>query len=70
MSISCDPACQDRGLELGFHGLEFDVEAVDVGEFLGGHPAAGLAGLIPRPHAGQQRLVLAGGLLHRRPAGD
>jgi hypothetical protein len=40
------------------------------GQFFGSHPAAGLDRGVPRPHGGQQRLVLGGGLLHRRPTGD
>jgi hypothetical protein len=43
-------ARQYRGLQLGFHRLELDVQAVNVSEFLGGHPAAGSARQIPRPH--------------------
>ena len=39
-------------------------------QFLGGHPAAGLPGQVPGPDGGQERLVLAGGFLHRRTAGD
>jgi len=66
------PGRQDRGLELGFHGLQLDVQALDVLQFLRGHPPAGLPGQVTGPDGGQQGLVLAGGggLLHRRPAGQ
>jgi hypothetical protein len=64
------PARQDGGVELGLHRLELGVQVFDAGQFPGGHPAAGSACQVPRPHAGQQCLVLGGGLLHRRPAGN
>jgi hypothetical protein len=54
--------------DLGFHRLELGVQAVQVLQFLRGHPAAGLHGQVAGPDRGQQRLVLADGLLHRRPA--
>jgi hypothetical protein len=61
---------EDHGLELGFHRLELGVQAVQVLQFLRGHPAAGLPGQVTGPDCGQQRLVLADGFLHRRPAGQ
>jgi len=54
----------------GFPGFEPGVQMLDVSEFLCRHPPANAACRIVRPDAGEQRLVLAGGLLHRRPAGD
>jgi hypothetical protein len=49
---------------------ELGVQATQVLQFLRGHPAAGLPGQVTGPHRGQQRLVLADRLLHRRPAGQ
>jgi hypothetical protein len=43
---------------------------VQVLQFLRRHPAARLPGQVAGADGGQQRLVLAGGLLHRRTTGD
>ena len=61
---------EHRGFQLGFHALEFGVQAVQVFQFLRGHPAAGLPRQVTGPDRGKQPLVLAHGLLHRRPAGQ
>ena len=50
---------EDRGLELGFHRLELGVQAVQVFQLFGGHPAAGLPGQVTGTDRGQQHLVLA-----------
>ena len=60
----------DGGFEFGFHRLELGVQPGQVLQFLGSHPAAGLTRQVARAHPGQQILVLADRLLHRRTARD
>ena len=70
MSIRCEPVARTAALSSAFIALELGVQAVQVLQFLRGHPAAGLPGQVTGPDGGQQRLVLADGFLHRRPAGQ
>ena len=60
-SISRRSAGQDHDLELGGGGLDLLVDRDQLGDQLGGEPAAGLPGQVPGPHRGEDRLGLSGG---------
>ena len=61
MSIRCEPRSSDRGLQLGLDLLQLRVDRDQVGDLLGGHPAAGLAGDVTGPDGGEHGLGLGGG---------
>ena len=54
-------AGQDHRLELGLDLLHLRLDRDQVGQLLGGDPAAGLPGQVPGPHRGQDRLGLQRG---------
>jgi hypothetical protein len=60
----------DELAQLLVGGLLAGVDPLEVGGELGGDAAAGLAGGVPRPDLGQQRLGLRGGQVLLRPARD
>jgi hypothetical protein len=64
------PGRHDRRGQLLIRGLLALVDAFQVGDQLGGDPAAGLPGRVPRPDPGQQRLGLGRGQGLLGPARD
>ena len=65
-----EPAGEHRGLELGLDLLQLRIDGDQVGELLGGHPAAGLAGDVAGPDSGEHRLGLQGGEVSFALAGE